>query len=728
MPFFKSRNSLFSAAHFFLLFIYQRQLSGILSLPLLFVLFSLSLLVALGLERSGLRLVWVLLAHGALLGGIYLAAIPLFQLLAAVNDELPLLLALIWEGTFLPALPFLILFALFSVIRIRHPRCGRVEILLMLVCWTLLFWNQGDYGARLFGHPTGTGAAAFLFVLLVLGLLSLIQRDSGRKSRGETVACGRDSSSTARKKPWRTAQGWPGSGRRALLWLLPLLLLAAVFLLGRYREGAVVQSGGLVKPTLFRFDFSDYVKLETEIAMNNDLVLLVKRRGGSAHLIRRYVLGGYERRKGFYREKAPGERAVIDKIPDGRRLYPDPGYEGRSVTEQEYFLINFDPGSLLAMNYPVEAVSLTNWEGSSFLKNYRVTSRTIELPLWDIAEWQPDQAGKNALSPAAREFYTRWSGDPRIRELARELTSGIPGYYDRVMTILYHLKENYYYSLKPGVAADGNQLNHFLFENKRGYCSYFAFSMALLCRSLGIPARVAVGFFIDPASAVMGVYPVRADMAHAWVEVFFGPYGWIEFDPTSERMAPGESAEWGQVDGGEYRRYVEEILQNEYAPSPGIGHSTEPGEGGAEAWYRRIAGSVKGLARFWYLILPLCYVFLLLARRLLFRFRLRTPDPRRRLLLLLREALTLAAAAGRERRRSESLLEWARRLRRGGGPDPLSLAELGEAALYAPAFQTGEYRRGVNAFHRFRADLAGTSRLQSLRLLLSPRLFRRVRL
>ena len=42
-----------------------------------------------------------------------------------------------------------------------------------------------------------------------------------------------------------------------------------------------------------------------------------------------------------------------------------------------------------------------------------------------------------------------------------------------------------------------------------------------------------MGFWVDPDVSVLNFYPVRADQAHAWVEVYFNDYGWIEFEPTA---------------------------------------------------------------------------------------------------------------------------------------------------------------------------------------------------
>src|SRR5271169_4367709 len=88
--------------------------------------------------------------------------------------------------------------------------------------------------------------------------------------------------------------------------------------------------------------------------------------------------------------------------------------------------------------------------------------------------------------------------------------------------------------------------------------------MALMCRSLGIPARVAVGFTVDPQAEVLNFYEVRAYQAHAWVEVYFGDLGWVEFDPTSDTPAPGEEfTNPPGVDRERMARLIAEIVTNQ---------------------------------------------------------------------------------------------------------------------------------------------------------------------
>jgi len=91
------------------------------------------------------------------------------------------------------------------------------------------------------------------------------------------------------------------------------------------------------------------------------------------------------------------------------------------------------------------------------------------------------------------------------------------------------------YSDNPGVPGipSANKLTYFLFDNKKGYCAYYAGATLFLLRSLGIPSRIATGFMtIDRSNKNPGWYWFYEDQAHAWVQVYFPGYGWIDFDTT----------------------------------------------------------------------------------------------------------------------------------------------------------------------------------------------------
>ncbi len=72
---------------------------------------------------------------------------------------------------------------------------------------------------------------------------------------------------------------------------------------------------------------------------------------------------------------------------------------------------------------------------------------------------------------------------------------------------------------------------------KRGFCQYYAATMAVILRDLGIPTRIAQGFLPGTMDTSGAHETILSSKAHAWVEVYFPGYGWVEFDPTSASVA-----------------------------------------------------------------------------------------------------------------------------------------------------------------------------------------------
>lgn len=137
------------------------------------------------------------------------------------------------------------------------------------------------------------------------------------------------------------------------------------------------------------------------------------------------------------------------------------------------------------------------------------------------------------LSADARIFYTLLPPfDPRILDLARTVTSGRATDEQRAWAIEDHLRRNYGYTLEMLSHEVPDPLADFLFERRKGHCEYFASAMAVMLRSIHIPARVATGFQSGVYNPVSGWHIVRAGDAHSWVEAFIEGRGWITFDPT----------------------------------------------------------------------------------------------------------------------------------------------------------------------------------------------------
>jgi transglutaminase-like putative cysteine protease len=122
--------------------------------------------------------------------------------------------------------------------------------------------------------------------------------------------------------------------------------------------------------------------------------------------------------------------------------------------------------------------------------------------------------------------------DPRIKQLAEQITAGSANEYDKAAKIELYLRTHYRYTLDLTGPRTADPLAYFLFTRRAGHCEYFAAAMTVMLRDLGVPARYVGGFLPGEYNDVGGDWIVRASDAHVWVEVFFPGYGWITFDPT----------------------------------------------------------------------------------------------------------------------------------------------------------------------------------------------------
>ena len=126
----------------------------------------------------------------------------------------------------------------------------------------------------------------------------------------------------------------------------------------------------------------------------------------------------------------------------------------------------------------------------------------------------------------------------RVRDLGAELTAGAETPYDKAKAVEAYLK-TLPYSLTmnpPPYNSDG--VDHFLFNERRGYSEYFASAMTVLLRTQGIPARMVTGYTVGQQVPDEDIYIVADSNSHGWVEVFFPGYGWIGFEPTPGASIP----------------------------------------------------------------------------------------------------------------------------------------------------------------------------------------------
>ncbi len=122
----------------------------------------------------------------------------------------------------------------------------------------------------------------------------------------------------------------------------------------------------------------------------------------------------------------------------------------------------------------------------------------------------------------------------RVKNLAHQLLDNIPNPYDRAETLETFLRSPpYSYSAQVKATPPGRDpVDYFLFDLKQDFCEYFASAMVVMLREVGVPARLVEGFTTGTFDTASNAFVVREQDAHAWVEVYFPQYGWIEFEPT----------------------------------------------------------------------------------------------------------------------------------------------------------------------------------------------------
>lgn len=136
----------------------------------------------------------------------------------------------------------------------------------------------------------------------------------------------------------------------------------------------------------------------------------------------------------------------------------------------------------------------------------------------------------------------------RTRTLLANIVKNLKDDYDKALAIETYLRKNYSYNLYPEpVPHNVDFVDYFLFESQEGYCTYYATAMAIMLRLVGIPSRYVEGYIALIPSGD-GVYEVRENNAHTWVEAFIEPLGWLQFEPTPayptiDRLGSNQSGE-----------------------------------------------------------------------------------------------------------------------------------------------------------------------------------------
>lgn len=284
-----------------------------------------------------------------------------------------------------------------------------------------------------------------------------------------------------------------------------------------------------------------------------------------------------------------------------------PVYEARRTITQTFTIYMPGTTQLYALGQPerfsmvtrVDLIAAPSTEGQPIPEAVAMVNSRYKLR--DAESYMAVSTIPSAAEDAMRlagEDYPEWidrylqlpdTVPQRVHDLAREIAQPYDNAYDKATAIQDYLRE-YTYNQQIAAPPEGvDRVDYFLFEMKEGYCNYYASAMAVMARSVGIPARIAAGYSRGEFDRDAQAYRVREHNSHAWVEVYLPRFGWIEFEPTAgepvivrPRVAgganpslsdQGEQEEWedylnrdqggSPFDQEQFRKYLEQQRRQE---------------------------------------------------------------------------------------------------------------------------------------------------------------------
>jgi transglutaminase-like putative cysteine protease len=165
----------------------------------------------------------------------------------------------------------------------------------------------------------------------------------------------------------------------------------------------------------------------------------------------------------------------------------------------------------------------------------------------------------------------------RVRQQASSVTENATTPFDEAVAIQAYLRQLRYNADFRPANRRGDGTDSFLFVNQEGVCTDFANAMAVMLRSVGVPARLVTGYLPGEQDQDTGMYQVLAKNYHAWVEAYFPGYGWIEFDPTPGSVVPtDDTITGGDGDTGPVDQFFPEGFWGDEGILPPTGGNPAP--------------------------------------------------------------------------------------------------------------------------------------------------------
>jgi protein-glutamine gamma-glutamyltransferase len=445
------------------------------------------------------------------------------------------------SGGFLNATIHLVIFAL--VVRLFSTRHERDYYFLAVIAFLMVL-----------AAAVLTVGSMFLLTFsgfMIVAVVAVILMEMRHASANSTVHAGESHDEFAHRH-----LAFSLAGASPLLVLLILLGAAGIFfLLPRISAGyfsAYAPGGELTT------GFSDRVQLGQigRIQQSRSVVMHIQidgdERGGFDLKWRGGTFSYFDGRDWLNPEKNP----PISRSENGRFQLPGQAGDLSQTAKSIHYRVLMEPvGTNVFFLVPLAQVLEGSYKAISLDHSGGVSNLDAEHPVGRYEAtsnvWQPDPQELRATTEdypfdVTQNYLQLPALDPRIAQLAEQITATSVNRYDKTAALEGYLRTKFGYTLELPTTPQPDPLANFLFERKQGHCEYFASAMAVMLRTLRIPARVAAGFRGGEFNDVSSQYVVRASDAHAWVEVYFPGYGWVQFDPTPAGSASVPTS-WDRV-------------------------------------------------------------------------------------------------------------------------------------------------------------------------------------
>ncbi|MFE2069613.1 DUF3488 and DUF4129 domain-containing transglutaminase family protein [Streptomyces sp. NPDC059467] len=298
----------------------------------------------------------------------------------------------------------------------------------------------------------------------------------------------------------------------------------------------------------------------------------------------------------------------------------------------------------LPMPYPPSGVKIAGtWRyepvGMTLVGDHGQNTRgeTYQVTSLDVQPTPEQLASAPEPSAALKKEYTKVpSSLPSVvAKTARAITAGSASHYEQAVKLqdYFAVSGGFQYDTQVEVGRGEGAIANFL-KQKRGFCVHFSFAMAAMARTLGIPARVAVGFAPGTPQAD-GTVSVGLKDAHAWPELYFEGVGWTRFEPTPTRgttpsytvsdtpgssvpdeVLPSKGASAApSASASESQSCTAQLRKLDACASPSAASTVQQGDGGLP-WWQLALWALAGLAVLAVPLSPMLYRQQARARRL----------------------------------------------------------------------------------------------------------------